>query len=391
MLLNPIGTLIANRGQIFRFAVPEDTFYDLESGSASSLSLTLLNYRGDPLPNTTWVQINGGNIEGLPLSLEITNEAITDHLFILQAQDNVGNSAHDFVTIRVFPLGPFSSLFTVLFENDFEMLNQNITQKINLVERLSSSAISSRVVEKRQLEPSPQDYNPEEIFIREIFDTSPLSVSYKNLTIPDLDCTEFYNWIQNIYNFTGNEYTLRFLQAMAPDFHPTPTPTIEGICRLTTSNIPPIVGKEIEIYISDTDISHRTILLGTLAPAACVALCCLLLGLCALCMYRRRRSERKYCTSRRLYLNRRPIVLEGEADFPDRRGRPVILENELALQGDSDEEGELSNVSSDLSIIPPAEGERERLVRLPSVSPPNYRLPPLYTHGQFYDYSHDAS
>ena len=389
MLLNPIGTLITNRGQIFRFLIPEDTFYDPESGPTSSLSLTLLNYRGDPLANTTWIQVNEGNIEGLPLSSEITNEAITEHLFILQAQDNVGSSAHDFVTVRVLPLGPFSSLFTVIFENEFEVLSQNLTHKINLVQRLSSSAISPGILRKRQLELSPQNYNPEEIFIREIFDTSPLAVSYKNLTIPDLNCAEFYDWIQTIYNFTSNDYTLRFLQAMQPDFIPTPTPTIEGICRLTTSNIPPTLAEEVEIDISDTDISHRNILLATLVPAAALSLCCLLLGLCALCLYRRRRSERKYCTSKRLYLNQRPIFLEGEADFPERRGRPVILENDFALQGDSNEEEELSHVSSDLSIIPPVEGERERLVRHPSVSPPNYRLPPLYTHGQFYDFSHD--
>ena len=331
--------------------------------------------------------MSGGNIEGLPLSSEITNEAITDHLFVLQAKDDVGSAAHDFVTIRVLPLGPFSSLLTVLFENEFETLNKNLSQKINLVQRLSSSSITSSTLTKRQLGVSSQTYNPEEIFVREIFDTSPLAVSYKNLTIADLNCAEFFSWIEGIYNFTSDEYTSRFVEAMAPDFLPTPTPTVEGICSLTSSNIPPIITEEVNV--SDEDISHRYILLSTLVPVACIALCCLLLGLCALCLYRRTRSERKYCTSRRLYLNRRPIILEGETDFPDRRGRPVILENELALESDSDEEDEISNASSDFFIVPPAEGERERLVRDASAPPPNYRLPPMYTHGQFYDYLHD--
>lgn len=392
LLLNPIGTLIVNIGQIFQFSIPEDTFYDPESGTTSFLSLSLLNFKGEPLPRTTWIQMKESHLEGLPLASEITNEAITDHVFILQAKDEMGNSAHDFVTIRVLPLGPFSSFFTILFENEFGAFNRNLTQKIDLVQRLSSSNISSPL-RKRQLQLPAQMYNTEEIFVKEIFDSTALAVSYKNLSISDLNCTEFYEWSGNIYNYSSNEYTPRFVKVMAPEFLPTPTPRIEGTCSLVSSNIPPTLA-EVEIDISDSTISDRAILLSTIVPGVCVALCCFLIGLCALCMYRRNRSERKYLTSKRLYLNRRPIILEGEVDLPNRRRRPVIFANEIALRGENanillqeEEEDQYSDTSSE-GIMPPA-GDRDRLLWDPSIPPPNYRLPPLYTRGEFQDILHD--
>ena len=69
ILLNPIGTLIVNRGQVFQFSIPSDTFYDPESGTTESLSLTLLNFRGESLPNSTWVQVHQGRLDiyGIPL------------------------------------------------------------------------------------------------------------------------------------------------------------------------------------------------------------------------------------------------------------------------------------------------------------------------------------
>ena len=340
---------------------------------------------------------------------EVINEAITDHLFILQAQDDAGSSAHDFVTIRVFPLGPFSSLLTVLFENSFEEVSENLTQKINLVRRLSSSAISTTpaTLRKRQ---SPPIYNTEQIFIDDIFDENSLAVSYKNLSIGDFDCEDFYEWIENIYNFTSDEYTERFVDVMEPEFHPTPTPRIEGVCNMVSSNIPPTLSDDVEIDISDSSLSHKIVLLSTLVPAACLALCCLLIGLCALCMYRRKRSERKYLTSRQLYINREPVILEGEQDMPDRRQRPfifegeldvadqpghllrqpIILPNEIALQEERDglyedhqeEEDRYSNISSedDYIVPPPIADDRQRLLAQ-EIPPPIYRLPPQYIPG----------
>ena len=408
---------------MFQFSIPDDTFYDAESGTTESLSLTLLNFRGEPLPNATWVQVNQGHLEGVPLMSEIINEAITDHLFILQAQDDTGSSAHDFVTIRVLPLGPFSSFFTVLFDNAFEEVNENLTQKISLVQRLSSSAISTSpaTLRKRQLQIPHQTYNTEQIFIDDIFDESPLAVSYKNLSIADFDCADFHEWIENIYNFTNDEYTQRFLDVMAPEFHPTPTPRIEGVCSIVSTNIPPTLSDDIEIDVSDSTLSHRIVLLSTLVPAACLALCCLLIGLCALCMYRRKRSERKYLTSRQLYLNRRPIILDGEVDLPDRRRlpfifegeidipdqvpqpgqrQPIILPNEIALQEEHDglneeeeEEEEddddgYSNASSDDVMAAPPADDRQRLLQEPHVPPPIYRLPPQYIPGHIRNNPH---
>ena len=222
--------------------------------------------------------------------------------------------------------------------------------------------------------------------MNEIFDESGLGVSYRNLSIPDSNCAEFYDWIANIFNFTSNEFTDRFLEAMAPEFTPTlnPAPRIEGVCRAVSSNIPPTLDEDVQRVGSE--ISEKVIFLSTIIPAACVAFCCLLFGVCALCMYRWRRSERKYLTSKRLYLNRNPVILKGELDLPDRRRRPVIFENEAAPPQDEalpEERGELSDASSDDYIPPP--GDQDRLLHEPNKPPPNYRLPLLYRNENFHD------
>ena len=370
MLLNPIGTLIVNRGQFFQYSIPEATFYDPETGTTSALSLSLLDFRGIPLPNTTWIQLWQGMLEGLPLEAELVDEAITEHLFILRAQDGAGSSAHDFVTLRVLPLGPFSSFLIVPFKNVYEQFNQNLSQKLNLVQRLASYTDPTQ--------------GTDIIYVNELRNESMLAISYKNLSIADLNCEEFYQWVESIYS--NEEYTQRFIAAMAPAFIPTPTPRVEGTCSITSTNIPPTLLNIDDI--ESTPISNRVLLLSTVIPSAAVALCCLLVGLCALCMYRRYRSERKYLTSRTLYCNRRPIILEGEVDLPEHRRRPVILTNESALQGTGllEEHDHHSDSSEDeLLCLPP--GDRERLLQRPD--PPGYRLPPTYARrllqDDFYD------
>lgn len=316
-------------------------------------------------------------MEGLPLRTEVQNGAITDHVFLVRVEDNFGSSAHDIVTVRIFPRATIANFLVVFFEGEFDTFNQNLSAKLQLVTRLATASGTP---------------NTDAVYVRE-FRSGSIAVAYNNLSISDLNCADFRAWVRGIY--VNGEYTDDFVRAVAP-FLPTFTPIIEGRCNTSDTNVEPTVAVP-PTEIDPGFISDRIILLATLIPTAAIALALLLIGVIAFVTYRRKRSERKllvYESMEDTFLNRRPIVLPGETELPPRGRRPIILANELAIaRAETPPVPGLEETDRGL-LQPESEASSDdelELVNLPLLSPrrsgllslgrpPPYRLPPDYAY-----------
>lgn len=76
VIRNPIDRINVTAGELLRFRVPEDTCYDKEDGSTSSLSLHLLTMSRRELSPKSWLKFDFKNQEflGVPLEEEVGRE-----------------------------------------------------------------------------------------------------------------------------------------------------------------------------------------------------------------------------------------------------------------------------------------------------------------------------
>ena len=370
VLLNAIGTILVNEGRLFQFPIPEETFFDKESGSTSNLTLTLIDSNGNSIPNTSWIQIRDNRIEGLPLKMQVEASSITDYVFILRAEDDFGSSTHDFVTVRIFPQAEIANFLTVFFEGEFELFNQNLSAKLDLVTHLAGFM---------------DETGTDIIYVKE-FRSGSIAVSYNNLTISDFLCSDFQEWVKSIY--LNGQYTADFVQALMP-FIPIAAPIIEGPCNVTSTDDIPTVGDVDNIDSgSKSDIDF---ILATVVPAAIIIFLLLVIGIIAFMAYRSRRSERRLLVTdseERTFLHRRPVFLPGETELPVRSRRPIVLPNEVRatrplrldqppIRLEEVSESEPSSDDEELVTLPFISA-RTRL--LPQGNPPQYTLPPDYVY-----------
>lgn len=379
IVLNQIGTLFANEGQAFEFIIPENTFFDEES---SQLQLSLLDSRGSRLPNTTWVQLRYllpgrvAVIEGLPLSEQAESGVLTDHVFLLRAEDDSRGVTHDLVTVRVQPPPqPISNLLTAFFEGEFNVFNQNLTAKIEVYSALSSLGPPGNA----------------DIYISLFFSGS-IAVSFTNLSIPDDNCAEFLAWTMQIIEVSEdqNTYTELFISTVLLfNYIPINNPQIEGPCIDFVAT--PGTATPLTSGLSPVPDTEQVLLLAAILPTTILACLCLVCGILACILYRRRRSEREQLLNppmKRAFLNRRPVILAGELDLPPRSRRPVVLTNELTIR-DQDQrrqllveeaigDGEESESDEELPPVLLPWSRADRFGSHENRPPPPYREPPLY-------------
>ena len=347
---------------MFRFLVPDNTFYDPESGLASNLTLSLSDSFGEPIPNNTWVQIVGQVIEGIPLQVQVQSRVLTDYVFLLRAEDDQGNVAHSFVTIRVNPRVSLLNFLVVIFEGDFMHFGQNLSAKIDIVIQL---AVFSGL--------------PEEMAIRSIyiesFRSGSIGVSYNNLSISDFDCADFRAWVETIFN--NGQYTDRFVSSLMP-YIPISMPLIEGQCNSTTVNIPPNISTVDKV--NSQFQSSRLILISVMVPASFIGLVLAVTGVAAFILYRRHRKERDELVDpgmRRAFLNRYPVILSDEVDLTTRRRAPVIIANDFVGNEEVDNP-EMIDSSSDEELLDYSLMLAQHRSRQIQARPPLYQSPPRY-------------
>ncbi len=365
ILLNPLGILLVDQGQPFRFEIPEMTFV---SEGATEIVVEIYNDTDDLfLTSASWLQITTGNvIEGLVLSNEIKKNAITDHRFTLVATDTTGFTASDSLVIRIIPQSTIENFVTIGIDGKFNLFANNLSAKLELVNKLN--------------EPSLEN----EVFI-DNFSNGSIIVSFSNLTIDRSSCPKFLEWFKTIY--TNNNYTTTFRKKLDP-FVLLGTAKISGRCseqeiQSVIESIVPSV-----LFISD-QLTENFIILVTVFPCFIFICLLLLLGIFLCCTYRRTRPERKELESKKLFLNCSPIILPGELEAtPYRSTNPIILPHEQPVRRGyshlvNQEEAELDMVTE--------EEFEEELVNISVYDieidpPPPYILPPIIFNSVKHDF-----
>ena len=321
-VLNPIGTLIANEGQVTHFAIPELTFYDPESGSTSNLTLSLLNFNGNELQNTTWIHITNGAIQVLPLRDQAVTDLVSEHTFILRASDELGASTHDFVTVRLLRQRVnFQNFLVVFMEGSFAMFNETLQDKISLAQGLSVHISNTSIANVT---------STENIYIK-AFRNGSIAAVYRDISIPDTHCADFASWVETVY--FDSSYSPSFIRSLAYyRFVPTSIPVIEGPCNSNDTVTNPTVAMTQRIPPGPR--SDLILFLATVVPTVAVACLGLVVGMILFATYHSRRSEREKLTTRNvknMFTHRRPVILDEEWDLPNRRRRPVILPGDRGL------------------------------------------------------------
>ena len=360
ILMNPVGTLVAEEGKIFSYVIPDYTFFDNEDGLTPNLTLVLFT-------NESWIYLNQPNtIIGLPLSNNIINEAITDYHIELRAYDTNGNYASNTISLRVFPERSSPESFIRIFINgNFISFDKNISAKVDLVTKLSAPGHGS-------------------IYVRN-FSEGSIAVTFANLSIPNHDCTKFFEWTDSIYE--NGSYTKTFTQQIDP-YELIVSPVVTGTCVQSTHSIQESETPVPSVSISaiEEPVSNQLILLALVVPVVLLACLMLVMGAVAFMLYHRKRPERKYLPYNMLYMDRKPVLLPQEMEsVPHRSRKPTILPNEIVKRPHQGYRRYLYSPPSDaVEQLHDSESSLE-LVDFPIVavtetihdSPPPYKLPSI--------------
>lgn len=358
------------QGQVFTYSIPQTTFMDEEDGLTSNLTLVLLNEFGQPLPNTTWVQLSGMQIEGLPVDSPVNVGTVTDAHFILTAVDTVGDFAVDILTVRVHPVANTGFNATITVEGDYTLFRQNLSHQIEIA-RLVAVGHSNSLSDIQIL----------------TYQEGSIRVTYTSVTISSYNCPLQRLWEQSLRTQQADTYvyTDTFIGTFTrQQYSLSGQPEFEGFCSMGNATLSPTE--------EPTDVLIPTVIAGSgigfilflavIIPGVVVAIILLVVGIIAFGLYRIRRKERQIIYAigeERAFLRRNPVILQGEAQSAGRRKRrnPYYLEDE----------GMPGSIATEVPHSPhPPEFERPHG---PDSPPPAYQLPPDSYYDKYeapYDY-----
>ncbi|KAH8020325.1 hypothetical protein HPB51_000642 [Rhipicephalus microplus] len=212
---NPIGQINATVGEILRFIIPDDTFYDYEDGSTRYLALSFLSADGVQLPQTSWIQFNPRTQElyGLPLDVDIPR-----HEFQMVAQDSAGATVTDVFVVLVQPRAQmkWAVEFSLHLKEDFEAFSRNISRKVLVAWKLA------------QLYGDP---DPRFITVNTISQGS-VVYAWTNNTLRYEPCpTETILQLMRRLVHDNQTLTQRLIDEMRPEFHVLKADTMPlGLC-----------------------------------------------------------------------------------------------------------------------------------------------------------------
>ena len=348
----------------------ETTFIDEEDGSTSNLTLVLLDGSGQPLPNTTWVQLSGMQIEGLPVESPVNVETVTDFNFILTAVDSEGDFAVDFLTIRVHPFADTGFNATITLEGDYTLFQENLSQQIEIA-RLIAEGHNNSLSDIQVLS----------------YQNGSVRVTYTSVTISSFNCPLQRQWAERFRTLQADtySYTDTFIAIFGSRQHNLiGQPEFQGVCSVENATLSPTEEPTDDLIPVETPGSGIgfILFLAVIIPGVVIALTLLVIGIIALGLYRARRKERRVISSLgedRAFLRRNPVILQGEAQSAGRRKRrnPYFLEDE----------GSPGSVATEVPHSPPP--PEFESPHGPDSPPPAYQLPPDSYYDKYeppYDY-----
>lgn len=319
---NPIGQINATVGEILRFIIPDDTFYDYEDGSTRYLALSFLSADGVQLPQTSWIQFNPRTQElyGLPLDVDIPR-----HEFQMVAQDSAGATVTDVFVVLVQPRAQmkWAVEFSLHLKEDFEAFSRNISRKVLVAWKLA------------QLYGDP---DPRFITVNTISQGS-VVYAWTNNTLRYEPCpTETILQLMRRLVHDNQTLTQRLIDEMRPEFHVLKADTMPlGLCM--DKGLPPTIVAGAGTAAAPTapppgetipPADDDDVYITTIIPAAVIAAMLLLAALIACLLYRKKRKGKLSMQDSSTFINKGiPIIFADELeDKPDPAKPPVIMKEE---------------------------------------------------------------
>ncbi|EEC19072.1 dystroglycan, putative, partial [Ixodes scapularis] len=321
---NSIGQINATVGEILRYIIPDDTFYDFEDGTTRYLTLSFLSMDGLRLPESSWVQFNPRTQElyGLPFDGDVRR-----HEFQLVAQDSFGMSVEDVFVVLVQPRAQkkWAVEFSLHLDEDFEAFSRNISRKVLVAWKLARLY---------------GDPDPRYVTVNTISAGS-VVYAWTNNTLPYEPCpTETIRQLMSRLVHDNRTLTQRLVDEMKPEFRILKADTMPlGLCMdkgLPSTSVlhtvapppaaaPPEVGDASDVPPADDDIYITTII-----PAVVIAVMLLLAALVACMLYRKKRKGKLSMQDSSTFINKGiPIIFADELeDKPDPAKPPVIMKEE---------------------------------------------------------------
>ncbi|KOC64837.1 Dystroglycan [Habropoda laboriosa] len=321
---NQVDLVNASVGQLLVFKVPEDTFYDVEDGSARNMQMSLLTTERKPIPPQEWLQFDSKNQEfyGVPMHRDVGRKE-----YQLVVTDKEGASATDGLVVVVHP-APFmvnTVEFSMTLDIPYESFAHSALQKRNFIEKL------------RDLY---QDKDTNAISLYNISNGSTV-ITWHNRTLPTLYCAnDEVARLRSVLVKSDNDrrsVTDEVLEIMGPKFPVKQITVIPmGICvgELTNVHSPDNHAPPVDDSTA-VGAFHDDYLLTFVLPAVIVIVMIILTGIVACVLHRRKRSgkmsvsdqddERQSFRSKGI-----PVIFQDELDEkPDPGNKsPVILKEE---------------------------------------------------------------
>ncbi|XP_078678610.1 dystroglycan 1-like [Branchiostoma floridae x Branchiostoma belcheri] len=311
-LINHIDRVTVYQGEVLRFKIPRDTFYDVEDGNTRKLKLVFMNIDGLIMPKNSWIRFNDTSQElyGLPMG-----EHVGTGEYLMAALDSAGAVARDAFEIQVLPrTKQFNHKFSVRIDYDFDKFKYDVNKQLLLMEKLAKLYGES---------------DTSSITVQE-FKAGSVIYSWSNNTLPYYPCPSEEITQLRAKLMKDGEINPELVEALKPEFIVTRVSVAPaGPCdtgRGTDSPGGPIIDTA-----SDRKTSEDDKWLHIVLPAVICAAILLLLGLIIFLLYRRRRKGKLSKEDKHTFVNKGiPIIFADELEDtkPTTSSTPVIMKDE---------------------------------------------------------------
>ena len=140
ILMKPVSSIKVPFCSMFRFDIPESTFYDKEEGLTRNLSVSFLDVNGEALSDKSWLQFNSSSqtIVAIPTSDILQNQPQTGFEFLLLAKDEQDLMVNTSIILRIAETSSDYNMKITLVYKSYENTTIYVNELALLINKLES-------------------------------------------------------------------------------------------------------------------------------------------------------------------------------------------------------------------------------------------------------------
>ena len=286
---------------MFRFHIPQDTFYDNQDFFTPNLTVALRTYDWKPLGNNySWIKFDAE--KQVIYVFPIDKETVGIHEFLMIARDKDGNMGFGAFRINVVDDSSvsYNHRFTLEVDYDYEEFSKDFDNQMKLVTKLANyfnvNSSSIRTV----------SFTAGSVVMKFQFDSS--EVPYDECDFPQR---------AKFLSEDGDDVNPDLKKALEPEF-PVESGNFEGLgpCGAVVDVLPATKSGRWKTYV--------------IIPVVILAVVLLVVGICLFLVLRSRKRRKLSLEDQQLYVyKRKPAVLQEEYEVKERLlKQPLVLPNE---------------------------------------------------------------